>query len=479
MSEGHQATPVTPVSPGPSKLSPSSHKTFLARLTVVATLGGLLFGFDTGVISGALLYMRTDLGLSSVQEALVVTVLLFPGCTVGALVGGPLADRIGRKRTLLLCSVVFTIGAIGCALAPGATTLMIARVILGFGVGCASVTCPIYLAEMAPADRRPRMVTINELMIVTGLFLSFTTNLVFDQLIHDPHVWRYMLGVAIVPAIALFAGMLRLPDSPRWYALKGRFEESRDTLLLARDRETAARDYTQILEVVDHDAAAGRTTGAALRALRENPWMRRILWIGIVWSIAFIVPGNNVVNYYAPTVLAAAGMTNAAALVSSIAVGVTQIVATLVGIWLLGFMRVRRMMLIGFAAIVISHICLAITYMTPETPARAYVILAFMLCINGSLSCFIGTSGWLVLSEIFPTAIRGYAMGCAVTTLWITNSAVSFFFPIAVDHIGMVATFFGFMVLNILAFLFVARFIPETRGKTLEELEEHLRAGGS
>lgn len=454
-------------------------KKFLIRLTAIATLGGLLFGFDTGVISGALLYMRSDLGLTVVQEALVVTLLLFPGATGGALLGGTLADRLGRKNALLVCSVLFIVGALGCALAPTVSLLMLARVVLGFGVGCASVICPIYLAEMAPADLRPRMVTINELMIVTGLFVAFSTNLILDQLIDDPVVWRYMLGVAVIPAIALLIGMTQLPDSPRWYALKGRFEESLATLRLGRDEATAERDFAQIMNVTKSTTNGGNNINAVINTLREHKWMRRILWIGMAWGVAFIVPGNNVVNYYAPSVLTDSGMTNSAALMSSIAVGITQIIATFIGIWLLGFMPIRRMMLIGFSAIIVSHICLAFTFMMPETMGRAYLVLIFMLFINGSLSCFLGTAGWLVLSEIFPTAIRGFAMGCAVTMLWTTNASISLFFPIVVDRVGMISTFFGFMVLNMIAFAFVARFMPETRGRTLEELEDHLREVGT
>lgn len=205
------------------------------RLTIIANLGGLLFGFDTGVISGALLSMRQDLGLGPFEEGMIVTALLFPGATGGALMGGPLADRIGRKQTLIICAVVFVAGALVCSLASGFTVLMLGRVLLGAGVGCASVVYPMYLAEMAPADRRARMVTINQLMISVGLFLSYGINVLLDQLIHDVNAWRFMIGVATVPAIALFIGMLRLPDSPRWYALRGRFDDASATLRMGRD----------------------------------------------------------------------------------------------------------------------------------------------------------------------------------------------------------------------------------------------------
>src|SRR5919107_5837829 len=209
---------------------PAKHGRFLTKLTVISTLGGLLFGYDTGVISGALLYMNDALDMSALEEATVVSSLLFPGAAAGALIGGKLADVLGRKKTLLICAGLFFVGALACALAPNVPFMVVARIILGLGVGAAAVTCPLYLAEMAPVERRGRMVTINELMIVTGQMLAFATNALLDHLIHDPHVWRIMLAVAVVPAIALFVGMFALPDSPRWYGLQGRMTEARNVL---------------------------------------------------------------------------------------------------------------------------------------------------------------------------------------------------------------------------------------------------------
>jgi MFS transporter, SP family, major inositol transporter len=208
---------------------------FLVKLTIISSLGGLLFGYDTGVISGALLYMRDDLQLTPVTEATVVSVLLFPGAAVGALLGGRIADALGRKRSLIVCAGLFLLGALGCATAPSVAVMVAARIVLGLGVGAASVVVPVFLAEMAPVHSRGRMVTINELMIVTGQFLAFAMNALLDQLIQDPHVWRWMLGVAALPAIALFVGMLALPDSPRWYAVRGRFDEARRVLQQGRE----------------------------------------------------------------------------------------------------------------------------------------------------------------------------------------------------------------------------------------------------
>ena len=219
---------------------PGPHNRYLVRLTVISTLGGLLFGYDTGVISGALLYMRDDLGLDDTEQATVVSILLFPGAACGALLGGKLADILGRKGSLLVCAGLFLFGALGCALAPSFWVMALARMILGFGVGAAAATCPLYLAEMAPVNRRGRMVTINELMIVTGQMLAFMMNALLDTLIEDPNVWRYMLGIAALPAVALFIGMFFLTDSPRWYAFKGRLADTKRVLGLTRGPREAA-----------------------------------------------------------------------------------------------------------------------------------------------------------------------------------------------------------------------------------------------
>jgi major inositol transporter-like SP family MFS transporter len=446
---------------------------FLTKLTVIATLGGLLFGYDTGVISGAMLYMRDDLALSSFGEATVVSCLLFPGAAFGALFGGRVADRIGRKRALLVCAGLFLIGALGCALAPNVQIMVAARIILGFGVGAAAVTCPLYLAEMAPADRRGRMVTINELMIVTGQLLAFAMNALLDQLIHDPHVWRTMLGVATVPAVALFLGMLALPDSPRWYGFAGRMAEARKVLTLSRSPHEAEDEFRLIAE---HTAHMLKATSTPFSVIRDVPWIRRVVLIGCGLAIIQQATGINTVNYYAPTILEQSGLGVSAALVATIAVGVTSVLTTIVGIVLLGFVGRRTMLLIGFAGVAASQSALAATFLLPESTSRSYVILACMVAFVAFVQMFIGTCVWLLLSEIFPLSIRGFAMGIAVFVLWCTNAVISFAFPLLNEALGSTGTFGVFVAINIASWVFVWRCVPETKGTTLEELEERFEA---
>jgi major inositol transporter-like SP family MFS transporter len=452
------------------------HGRFLTKLTVIATLGGLLFGYDTGVISGALLYMKDDLGLSDFGEATVVSCLLFPGAAFGALFGGRVADRIGRKRTLLVCAGLFLVGAIGCALAPGVQVMVAARIVLGLGVGAAAVTCPLYLAEMAPADRRGRMVTINELMIVTGQMLAFATNALLDRLFHDPHVWRIMLAVAAAPAIALLIGMLVLPDSPRWYGLKGRMAEARSVLGLSRHPGEADAEYVLIEE---HTAHMLKTTATPFSVIRDVPWIRRVVLIGCGLAIIQQATGINTVNYYAPTILKQSGLGVSAALVATIAVGVTSVVTTVIGIVLLGYIGRRTMLLIGFAGVAGSQAALSLVFLLPESMTRSYVILGCMIAFVAFVQMFIGTCVWLLLSEIFPLSIRGFAMGIAVFVLWCTNAIISFLFPLLNSALGSTGTFALFVAINLVSWWFVRHYVPETKGTSLEELEERFEAHGT
>ena len=465
-------SPSKPASPPASRRE--DPRTFLFRLTVIASLGGLLFGFDTGVIAGALVYLRESFHLTAVAEGLVVTSLLFPGATTGALLGGPIADRVGRKKSLVIAGVIFVVSTVACALAPNVPFLIVARIALGYAVGVASVVVPLYLAELAPASQRGRIVTVNQLMLVIGLFLAFVINAVLANSINDQVVWRYMLGVAVIPAAALLLGMLTLPDTPRWYATKQRWAEARLTLERAHLANRVEAEYEQIMAIVEADAIKGKHS--ALATLRSEPWMKRLIVIGVILAMAQQTTGINVVMYYAPTVLESSGLTRSASLLASVTVGIAMIVFTVVGMWILGVMGRRRMMLLGFGGVAVSHFGLLITYLLPNSDLRSYLILVFMLLVTAAMVTFLGTTGFLVLSELFPLPIRGFAMGASLGGLWIANSLISFLFPILAETYGSVAVFSGFMVLNVLAALFAFHFIPETKGRTLEELEVELRS---
>jgi major inositol transporter-like SP family MFS transporter len=449
-----------------------AHAGFLVKLTIISTLGGLLFGYDTGVISGALPFLVEDLQLTTVQEATVVSSLLF-GAIFGALAGGKLADRLGRKGALQCCALLFFFGGVGAAVAPTFGTMVAARVVLGLAVGAAAATVPLFLAEMAPASRRGRMVTINELMIVGGQLLAFSINVVIDAVWGGADVWRWMLAVAAIPAVALFVGMLFLPDSPRWYAVRGRYDDTRRVLNMSREPAEAAEEYNVVVEHAKRDVSEDK--GSAWRDLRQYPWMRRILWIGIGLAIVQQATGINTVNYYAPTILKAAGVGTSAALLLTVSIGVIGVIGTIVGIILLGFVNRRPLLMTGFIGVAAGHALLAIMFRLPESSSRAYLILAAMLVVVFFVQTFIGTLVWLLLSEIFPMTIRGFAMGIAVMVLWTTNTIISFVFPPLVAALGSTPTFALFAAINAISFFFVLKFCPETRGYSLEELEDNFR----
>ncbi|MBV9195825.1 MAG: sugar porter family MFS transporter [Solirubrobacterales bacterium] len=452
-----------------------AHRRFLKKITIVSTLGGLLFGYDTGVISGALLYMKHDLHLTSFWQGFVVSALLF-AAALGALFGGRIADRLGRKRTLMLCAVFFLCGALGSASAPTLLAMICARVVLGLAVGAASATVPLFLAEIAPAARRGRIVTINELMIVSGQLTAFIVNAGLNHWYDGPSVWRWMLAVAAVPAVLLFVGMMFLPDSPRWYALKGRVDETWRVLELTRPVDEVESEYAAVIEHARRDNAEDR--GAALRDLRAFVWMRRVVFVGIGLAVVQQATGINTAIYYAPTILKSTGLGTSASLVATIAVGVISVTMTLVGIWLLGFMSRRPLLITGSSGVAASQAALALCFALPESTLRSYLVLAFMVSFVGFVQCFIGIGVWLLLSEIFPMKIRGFAIGIAVFVLWIVNATISLVFPQLVGSLGATGTFGIFVAINLLSIAFVALYVPETRGRSLEELEDAFRAKG-
>ena len=457
--------------PPPAHVS-GPHKRFLTRLTIISTLGGLLFGYDTGVIAGALLYMRDDLGLTSVAEGAVVSSLLF-GAIIGALLGGKIADALGRKGSILVCAVLFLVGALGSGLSPTVPLMIASRVILGLGVGASSVVVPLYLAELAPAWRRGRMVTINEFMIVTGQLLAFVMNTIIDQTIQGAHVWRVMLTVAAIPAIFLFAGMLVLPDTPRWYAVKGRLDDARRVLERSRDQAEAAEEYNIVALHAQRDVEEDK--GSAIGDLRAFAWMRRLLWIGIGLAVAQQFTGVNTIVYYGTTILESTGLGASASIVATITLGMISVIGVITGIILLGKINRRPLLMFGFAAVAISHIILAASFLLPESTFRSYFILGAMLAFMFCMQTFAGPIVWLVFSEIFPMTIRGFSMGVSIACLWAANTFISFMFPILAEGLGSTPVFLLFAVINAVSFLFVRKYMPETRGRTLEELEDDFR----
>ncbi|MFE4706852.1 sugar porter family MFS transporter [Peribacillus simplex] len=451
------------------KAAPSS---FLRKVIVISTLGGVLFGYDTGVINGALPYMTEELGLTGYTQGLVASVLLL-GAAIGALFGGRLADSYGRRKTILMLSFVFLAGTLGCTLAPDVTVMVVSRFVLGLAVGAASVTVPAYLAEMSPADRRGRIVTINDLMVVSGQLLAFTFNAILGTTMgHVDGIWRYMLAIAAVPAILLFIGMVRVPESPRWLVSKQKNDQALNTLKRIRKDDEAKAELEEIKATFAEEADMKK---AGLKDL-ATPWIRRILFIGIGVGVVQQITGVNSIMYYGTEILKDSGFGTEAALVGNIANGVISVLAAATGIWLLGKVGRRPMLITGLSGTTASLLLIAIFSSVLEgSVALPYIVLSLTITFLAFQQAAISPVTWLMLSEMFPLQIRGIGMGVTVLCLWVANFFVGFLFPVFLDSFGLSGAFYIFVVLGVLGITFVAKFLPETKGLTLEQLEHQFR----
>jgi major inositol transporter-like SP family MFS transporter len=441
---------------------------------IISTFGGLLFGYDTGVINGALPYMseKGQLDLNSVTQGLVTSALLF-GAAFGAIFGGRLSDHHGRRTNILYLAVLFFISTLGCTFAPNATVMIISRFVLGLAVGGASVTVPAYLAEVSPSERRGRIVTQNELMIVTGQLLAFTFNAILGTTLgHNPEVWRYMLPIAAVPAVILFFGMLKVPESPRWLVSKGRSQEALTVLEKMREKKRAKEEVLEIETAFKQEENMKKATLKDLSV----PWIRRLIFIGIGIGVVQQITGVNSIMYYGTEILKDSGFGTEAALVGNIANGVISVLATFVGIWLLGKVGRRPMLITGLIGTTSALLLIGILSLTLEgSPALPYVVLTLTVTFLAFQQGAVSPVTWLMLSEIFPLRMRGMGMGITVFCLWIANFLVGLTFPILLAAIGLSTTFFVFVILGIVAITFVKKALPETKGLTLEQIEENFR----
>lgn len=432
---------------------------YICVIYFFGALGGLLFGFDTGVISGALLYITNDFQLTPFLEGLVVGGLLI-GAAIGAGFCGILSDKIGRKKSIILLGILFTIGAWGTAFAPDVMTLVLFRVELGIAVGGASTLVPLYLSEMAPAAMRGRIAALNTVMCGIGLLSAYIVNYIYS----DTGNWHYMLAWAVVPSIVLVLGMFFVPESPRWLLKNRGLQEARAVLALTRSEDMLDAE----IEMIQH---INRQKEGTFRELFQ-PNVFPIVLIGIGVAVFQQVIGTNTIFYYAPTVLAKAGSGSSSAIFGTIMLGVANLVFTIVGILLVDKIGRRLPLMLGNIGMSLALVLLGVGVSFFEAPAWFLTVCLALFMMSYSSSW--GMIAWIVLAEILPLRIRGRAMGVAGIIHWCSNFAVSFTFPILLASLGIGHVYFMYAAVGLIAFLFVYKYVPETNGKTLEEIEMEL-----
>ncbi|WP_200792248.1 sugar porter family MFS transporter [Agrococcus sp. Marseille-P2731] len=466
-----RASALPPLTPGP-------HRRRLGVISIVACFGGLLFGYDTGVINGALRPMSAELGLDALTEGIVTSSLVF-AAAFGALVGGRLSDAFGRRTLLVALAVVFFVGTLVIVLAPGFAALVLGRILLGLAVGGASTVVPVYLSELAPYEIRGSISGRNEVAIVAGQLAAFIVNAVLGiALGHLDGVWRIMFAVCALPAIALFIGMLRMPESPRWLAERGRRDEALAVLRTVRAEDRAIAELGEVAQVATrrHERSGSRT---GLRAVLRSRWLVRILLVGIGVGVAQQLTGINSIMYYGNTVLVEAGFEQTAALIANIAPGVIAVIGGLIALRLMDRLDRRTTLLAGFSLTTACHLLIggASLLLQPGDPLRPWVILVLVVAFVGSMQTFLNVATWVYLSEIFPLHMRGVGIGVAVFAHWIANGTIALTFPSLVAGVGITGTFFLFAGVGALALAFIATQVPETRGRTLESLEADIASG--
>ena len=435
----------------------------------ISALAGLLFGYDTGVISGAILFVRKDFLLSTFQEEVVVAAVLL-GAVAGAAFGGKLADAMGRRKLLIQVAILFIIGAIGTALAPSPTLLAIGRVVVGVAIGIASFTAPLYISEVSPPAIRGKLVSLNQLMITLGIVVSYLA----DYGLADREAWRWMFGLAAVPALILLIGLLFVPESPRW--LMGRSRDDQARAVLQRIRESG-------------DVSAELAEIKADLSLQEGSWrellnasLRRPLIIGIGLAIFQQFTGINTVIYYAPTIFQLAGLHSAsAAILATVGVGVVNVLLTIVALRMLDRAGRRPLLLWGLVGMVISLGVLGAAFLfASSSPIVAWLAVISLAVYVACFAIGLGPVFWLLISEIYPLKIRGRAMGVATMMNWGSNLIVALTFLSLLHSLGRSATFWLYAVVGIVAWFFVYRLVPETKGRTLEQIDaEWHRVGKS
>jgi sugar porter (SP) family MFS transporter len=425
---------------------------------MVAAIGGLLFGFDTAVINGAIVFIRQQFGLSDTQTEIAASSLLL-GCIVGASVAAFTSDRFGRKRVLLAAAALFALSSIGAALPRDLTEFAGARLLGGVAIGIASTLAPLYIAEISPAQQRGLLVCLNQLAIVAGILLSYSVNYLLTGA--GPANWRWMFASAAVPSIAFLFTLLFIPESPRWLVQKGRVQEAEHFLVQSVGPQAAATEIDAIRGAIAEE-----------RGELLDPTFRKPLVVAIVIALASQFTGINTIIYYGSIVFLehVPHQTASTALWANVIIGAINFVATIAGMLLIDRSGRKRLLSSAFGGMALSlvGVSAAIRFQAP-----GIVVLIFILTYVACFAVGVGTGTWVLMAEICPTRVRGRAMALATVCLWCGTLLVTLTFLSLVNLFTAAGVFLLYAVISMAAFLFVWRGVPETKGKTLEEIERY------
>ena len=448
----------------PSRLTGQA---FVYVAAAFAALGGLLFGYDTGVISGAELFLKNDFTLTTFALEVIVSGVL-AGAAVGALTGGRLADMFGRRRLLIATAIIFGAGAIICAAATSPSMLIGGRIIVGLAIGMSSGIVPVYISEVSPAEARGWQVSLFQLAITIGILVAYIVDYAFAGI----QGWRWMFGLALVPTVIFGLGMFFLPESPRWLAKRDR-EVARAMLKRLRGESDVREEMLEIERSLAHAEEHGRLSDLLEVSLRPA------LMVGIGLAVFQQVTGINTVIYYAPTIIQSAGISSASgAILATAGIGVVNVLMTVIAMRLIDRMGRRPLLLIGIAGMAVTLGALGVVFHAPsQSGSLARLAVISMMLYVASFAISLGPIFWLLISEIYPLKIRSSTEGLAATCNWGSNLLVTLTFLSLVQALGASNTFWIYGLFAVAAWLFSYYFVPETKGRTLEEIEEFWRAG--
>ncbi len=460
---------------------------YTIRVALIVALGGFLMGFDASVISGVVGFIGPEFDLTKIQIGWAVASLTLTA-TLAMMVSGPLSDRFGRRPVLMVAALLFTISAFASAMAPDYLTLVLARMLGGLGVGAALIIAPMYIAEIAPADVRGRMVSFNQLNIVIGISVAYFSNYLILSLGQSDLAWaqslrlgdwnwRWMLGIEALPAIVYFFALFSVPESPRWLAMRERAGEALEILTRVSGKTRAEADLSAVQQALQAEALQEKGSVKELLV----PAMRLVMTIGIVIAILQQITGINSVFFYAPMIFEQSGIGTDAAFMQAVLVGIVNLVATIVAILLIDKLGRRPLMIAGLVIIASSMLLLAYGFGTAGVGADGELtnmspglILFAILSFVAGFGISLGPVMWVLFSELFPNRIRGIA----ISFCGLINSGVSFIvqlvFPWELEHFGPSMTFLIYGSFAIIGLVFVLRVLPETKGRSLEELQREL-----